>query len=567
MTDCFLPLDRLVRPGDRPMTDRSQTDSSDVSLLVDVGSAWTKACVIGRTRGRWRIVGQVAQPSAWGDAELRLALAARLGPGIDRRLRASIHSILESAPRIECHTPRRAGRIALVAVSREVSGAAARRAAQSAGWVVVEEATADDGRPLAERLAALQAAQVDAWLVAGGFDTASSRQAVEAAALAAAGRAGADTPVIWAGSAALAGEVAGLFPDGTLQAVANPRPSPDVEDPLPLRHRLEELLQRAVAPRGVTRLAPISFRRAVAELARASNLRIVGVDLGARYATWVTADESGGAESRVYAAGGLASPFLTEPGGPMRVTRLLPHAIDELAVADTLQNIQARPGTLPQTEDELVVTHAAAKVLLAEIAGHERLRSGTDLIIGAGRAIAGAPNPAHAAQILLDGMRPVGVTQLALDPSGALGPLGSLDDDEIPEGIAILRDDLLVPLGASVVTRGGRPGQTAMRVTVHRAGWPEIGPFEVRAGQLRTVPLPRGQVAELQIELENGATLGIPRRSRRARAQVSGGVVGLVLDARDAPLNLPRRLEDRRALLAAWRDGFVREPSADGGAA
>ena len=80
-----------------------------------------------------------------------------------------------------------------------------------------------------------------------------------------------------------------------------------------------------------------------------------------------------------------------------------------------------------------------------------------------------------------------------------------------------LRDDLLVPLGTSVVCRGGRAGQVVMRVCVQRPGWPEIGPIELRGGQLQVVPLARGQEAELEIELLNGASLG-PRAARGKRA-------------------------------------------------
>jgi len=41
-----------------------------------------------------------------------------------------------------------------------------------------------------------------------------------------------------------------------------------------------------------------------------------------------------------------------------------------------------------------------------------------------------------------------------------------------------------------------------------------------------------------------------------------------VLDARDAPLILPRRSDDRRAVLTAWRDTFQREvrPPTEGAA-
>jgi hypothetical protein len=536
--------------------------SAELSMLVDVGSAWTKAAVVARSRGRWRIVSQVAQPTAWGEEELRAALVARMAGVADQRVAHRLGELLAGAPRIACHTPRRAGRLGITAVSAELSGDSARRAAESAGWTVVEAATADDGRSLAARLAALQAAEVDAWLLTGGFDDVRADQALELAGLVAAARGSSTQPVIWAGSALMADEVALLFEDGAVTAVTNPRPGPRREDAVPLRHALEELLQRMVEPGGVRQLTPVSFRRAISELARSTLRRILGVDLGARYLSWVVADEGGAAESRVFAGGGLAAASLVAPGGPGRLARSLPLAIDELAVADALQNLHARPGTLPQTDDELAIMHAAARFLLSQASGDWDAPESLDLLIGCGRTIASAPRPAQAAQLLLDGIRPVGITQLAIDGAGALPPIGALEDGEISEGVGVLRDDLLVPLGAAVVSRGGRPGQVAMRVAVHRTGWPDPAPVELRAGQLQVLPLGRGQAAELDIELLPGVTLGGPRQGKRLHASVSGGAVGLILDARDAPLTLPRRSDDRRAVLAGWRDTFGREPTA-----
>lgn len=181
-----------------------------------------------------------------------------------------------------------------------------------------------------------------------------------------------------------------------------------------------------------------------------------------------------------------------------------------------------------------------------------------DLVIGCGRTIAGAPTPAGAARILLDGVRPVGVTQLAVDTASLLGPLGSLPDDELREGLSLLADDLLTPLGTSIVCRGGQPGQVAMQVTVNRVGWPSAAPVAVRAGQLQVVPLAAGTEAEVVIEPGAGVSLGAGRRSSRISATVTGGAVGLILDARGVPIALPRRADDRRAVLAAWGEALER---------
>ncbi len=536
--------------------------TAEVSLLVDVGTAWSKASVVGRARGRWRVVAHAAQPSNWGEAALLATLSDRLRAGADPRLVDELDAILAGAPRIACHTPVRPGRIAIAAVTNEISGAAARRAAESGGWVVVALVAADDGRSLPERLSVLAAAEVDAWLVVGGFDASRPEQALEAAGMVAAARGGGSSPVVWAGSAVLAEEVASLFEPGIVQPVANPRPTAGEESLGPLRHHLEELLDRLVESAGTRNLAPIGFRRAVAQVARADRLRVGAVDLGARYATWVFADGRGDPvipESRVFASGGISSPTLVAPGAAGRLVRLLDLPVDELAVADTLQNMRSRPGTLPYSDEDLAVTRAAAQVLLGALA-EERGGEALDLLIGAGRIIAAAPTPMHAMQLLLDGVRPVGVTQIALDVAGILGPLGSLSDDELREGVGMLRDDLLTPLGTAVVVRGGRSGQPAMAARLHRAGWPDPEPVEVRSGQVVVLPLPRGERAELHLDLAGGITLPGARRAHHLSVEVTGGTVGLVLDARDVPAQLPRRLDDRRAVLAGWREILLGEP-------
>lgn len=538
---------------------------TELALLLDVGSAWTKAAVIGRVRGRWRLVAHVAQPTAWGPIQLRRGLVEQLARIGDARLTGRLDQLVADAGRIECHTARRPARLAVAAVSRELSGSAARRAAEGAGWHVAEIVTLDDGRTISDRLEALQAAEVDAWLLAGGFDGSRSPRALEAASLVAAARRSGDGPVVWAGSDELAATVGGLFEEGAVTVVANPRPDPRAEAPGPLREQLASMLRRAIGAQGETHLASMAFPRAIGALARSSGLRILGVDLGARYATRALAERNGEVTTGVHADGGLSGAARV-PGIAARVARIAPDAGDDAAVADLLQTLRARPASLPHTTEDLAATQAAARIQLAGLSEGEASVP-VDLLVAAGRTIACAPHPAQAVRMLLDGVRPVGVTQLAVDAGSVLGPLGTLPDDEIMEGISLLGDDLLVPLGTAVVCRGGEPGRLAMRVTAHRAGWPSAAPVEVRTGQLQVLPLGAGQQVELTIEPAEGVTLGGPRRSPRIQALAVGGSVGIILDARGVPIALPRRGEDRRAVLAEWRDVLLREPAAAEGVA
>jgi hypothetical protein len=532
---------------------------TELAVLLDVGSAWAKASIIGRVRGRWRLVTHVAQPTAWGSSELRQALLDRLVAATDPRLWGRAEELLASANRIECHTARRPGRLAVVAVSRELSGSAARRTAEAAGWQVVEVVTLDDGRSLAERLALLQSIETDAWLLSGGFDGAISPRALEAAALVAAARRQGSAPVVWAGSDALLDQVTAMFEPDAVAPAPNPRPDARRDDPAPLREHLQELLRSAVAREEETHLSAIALPRAVRALAAGTGLRVLAVDVGARSAISALADPDGTVTSRIHGAGGLAGLGLV-PGAAARVARLAGDAGDEATVADLLQTLRARPASLPHTPEELSAAQTAVRVQLAALL--EDAPSGPiDLLIGAGSTIAAAPTPAQAARILLEGVRPLGVTQLAIDAAALLGPLGSLPDDEISEGLALMSEDLVVPLGTAVISRGGSPGRVAMRVTVHRPGWPPIAPIEVRTGQVHIVPLGRGQEAELTIEPGDGVSLGPARRTPRIQARATGGPIGIVLDARGVPIPLPKRSDDRRAVLAGWRDALNREPS------
>jgi len=530
--------------------------SADLALLLDIGSAWAKASVIGRVSGRWRVVAHAEQPTAWGPGALRRSLVDRLEATGDRRLAGRWDAVLSDARRIECHTARHRGRIALVAVSRELSGNSARRAAEAAGWEVATIVTLDDGRSLAERLSILETIEVDAWLIAGGFDAGSTPRAIEAAALVAAARRAASAPVVWAGNVTMTDDVIALFEDGAATGVANPRPDPRHETPDALREHLRELLRHITGDADEANLAPVAMPRAVGALAAGSGLSILAVDLGARSAVRALTDPSGATSVRVAADGGLAG-LGRSPGAAGRVARHAGDAGDDASVADLLQTLRAHPATLPQLPDELSGMQAAARLQLAALI-EDLAPLSIDLVIGCGRTIAAAPTPAGAARILLDGVRPVGVTQLAVDSASLLGPLGSLPDDELREGLALLADDLLVPLGTSVVCRGAQPGQIAMRVTVSRTGWPSVPPVLMRAGQLQVVPLEAGNEAEIVIEPGPGVNLGAGRRSPRITATVTGGAVGLILDARGVPVALPRRADDRRAVLAAWGETLER---------
>jgi hypothetical protein len=302
-------------------------------------------------------------------------------------------------------------------------------------------------------------------------------------------------------------------------------------------------------------MTPYSFGRAIGVLAAGLGLGVLGVDIGASWLAWRTAGLRGSRRTAILAA----TPDRELPDGSRAAAEILPADADEFTTTDAMASLSARRSGIPATPVEAAI---ALSIGIDRLAAARRWLGGTpsvDLVVGGGRLLAAASHPADAALVLLDGLRPPGVTQLAVDPWGICGPLGALSDPDVDEGLETLRDDLLVPLGTAVRSDGGQPGQVAFRARLHRPGWPDQPQIEVRTGSITVLPLERGGSGDLEIELEKGVQIGVPMRANRFRAEVTGGAVGIILDARGDPIQLPARPGDARSMIQTWRDAVRRE--------
>jgi len=156
------------------------------------------------------------------------------------------------------------------------------------------------------------------------------------------------------------------------------------------------------------------------------------------------------------------------------------------------------------------------------------------------------------------GLRPrSGVLALAADREGLLLPLGAIATvvPEIAE--AIVEQDFLLPLGSYLIVE---PPEGGVAEVVR--GMLSFGPdsparrFTLGAGSLLRLELERGASAELTLEPAPGARLGDYPADEpihlSAPHEITGGALGIILDARGSPTD---RSSDP-ASLDQWLDNL-----------
>jgi hypothetical protein len=228
-------------------------------------------------------------------------------------------------------------------------------------------------------------------------------------------------------------------------------------------------------------------------------------------------------------------------------------------------NKRMRPATIPQVNRELWLEQALAREAIC--ATLEIARPGwnlgaaqpapdamplCDTIVISGGALAQAPRPGQAALILLDALQPVGVSTLVLDTYGLAPALGSVAAVKPLAAVEALDAGGFTNL-ATVVTPVGeaRPGETVLRVKVSYNDDSELD-LEVKHGSLEVLPLPLGQEAVLELHPRRGFDVGLGGRGKAGRRRVSGGLAGLIIDARGRPIPLPREPKQRQERMQQW---------------
>jgi hypothetical protein len=249
--------------------------------------------------------------------------------------------------------------------------------------------------------------------------------------------------------------------------------------------------------------------------------------------------------------------------GADRIRRWIPFPISTQEISDWILNQALRPQTVPTTVRDFFLQQAVAREALAE--GLEKLQQqvqvNCELIVATGGGLARVPRWSQTVQILLDvlqptGENPAGLVELYVDRSQILPSIGALATVNPDAAACVLLQDGLFHLGSCLVPLGRvKRGAKALDIELEFEG--EMRQVvEIHWGQLVCIPFRWGEMAHLTVNPARGVRVGLGQRGERLTTKggesIMSGALGLIIDARGRPLEIPDEDEERFLWLRDW---------------
>jgi uncharacterized protein (TIGR01319 family) len=590
----------------------------DTIVATDCGSTTTKAILIERKGDEYRLVVRGEAPTtveapAEDVTKGVLNAVGEVEELIDRRIlhEGSVQRPPKDGVGVDLYisTSSAGGGLQMMVagVVKSMTAESAERAALGAGAIVMDVLASNDGRLPHQEIERIRHLRPDMILLSGGIDGGTTTHVAELAELISAADPrprlgiGYRLPVIFAGNRDAREIVRDVLEEKvSLDIVDNLRPVLERENLSPAREKIHDLFMEHVmaqAP-GYDKLmtwtdAPImptpgAVGLIIKTIADRQGMDVIGVDIGG--ATTDVFSVFGGTFNRTVSANlGMSysiSNVLAE-SGLENVMRWVPFDMDEGDLRNRIKNKMIRPTTIPQMLEELVVEQALAREALrlafeqhksfaVGLKGVQQERTISDtfeqtasggtlvdmmsleLLVGSGGVLSHAPRRQQAAMMLIDGFQPEGVTRLAVDSIFMMPQLGVLSTIHPKAATEVFEKDCLIHLGTCIAPAGhAKEGRTAMKVRASLPGGDQE--LELLYGQMTVLPLGVGETAQVRVEPARSMDVG-KGRGDTFETEVSGGVVGIILDTRGRPLQMPGDASARVRMLREWFDALSLYP-------
>lgn len=491
-------------------------------------------------------------------------------------------------------------------VVRSMTAESAERAALGAGAIVMDVIASNDKRLPHQQIERIRHLRPDMILLSGGIDGGTTTHVAELAELISAADpkprlgSGYNLPVIYAGNNKARDAVKeALEAKVALDIVENIRPVLERENLLPAREKIHDLFMEHVmaqAP-GYSKLmdwahAPImptpgAVGLIIKTIADIENIDAVGVDIGG--ATTDVFSVFQGIFNRTVSANlGMSysvSNVFAE-SGLENVMRWVPFDMNERDLRNRVKNKMIRPTTIPQSLSELVFEQAIAREALrlafiqhksfaTVLKGVQQQRTIADafdqtvggqtlvnmmslnMLIGSGGVLSHAPRRQQSALMMMDAFLPEGITRLAVDSIFMMPQLGVLSTIHEQAATEVFNKDCLIHLGTCIAPTGEFKGDGTVLTYKFKLPDGSVEEGKLSFGEIKLIKAGIDESSSLPVKvkasLDPAKSLDIGEgKGHRIETEVSGGVVGIILDGRGRPFRLPEDEKTRVTKLKEW---------------
>ncbi len=574
-------------------------------LIVDVDNHLTKAVLIEKTDAGYDLMGVGDAPSTMDPPDLDVTVGVESAVrSLEQRLGKALWGDGEASKshRFLCSSSTSGGLYMIVAgLIRMFSTESAQRAALGAGALLMDIFSLDDPRPNFKAVERMRSLRPDMFLLAGGTDGGAESQVLDMAGLITVAdvrpRFGSEykLPIIYAGNVDVRERISKTIVEEryATRFVENVRPIIEMENLGPAREGIYDSYMEHViihSP-GYDKLVKwvdediIPTQAAIGKILYAytkeRRVNMLAVDVGG--ATTDVYSVYDGVFNRSLNADigvtyGISN--IMKEVGVGNIMRWIPEQMGEKKIRNIIGNIMALQPTTLTAEETMVQQAAVREAIRLGLDQHKKIATrlkgvslkrtisdmfeqaleaslldmmNTQVVIGRGRIFADDGMGVSSTLILLDALQPEGITEVLVDRSGILPHLGMLLGRNKDAALKILSNECLHKLGTCVAAKGrARAGDEAMKVRMRTADG-VVAEENLVYGELKTLPLPAGEHAELEVTPTRRFDVG-RGKGKRMKADVMGGEKGLILDARGRPLVIP----EKREALMAWAKSLAR---------
>ncbi len=587
-------------------------DKIDVILATDCGSTTTKAILIQKVDGEYRQTHRGEAPTTvekpFANVSIGVGNAVtEVGELAGRQLVDKQGKIIQPAKGkkgcdLYISTSSAGGGLQMMVagVIAEMTAASAKRAALGAGAIVMDVISSNDKRRPHQQIQRIRELRPDMILLSGGTDGGTTEKVVQLAELIAPARpqprfgSEYEMPIIYAGNTDAREDVERVLQEDwiDLALVDNLRPVLERENLGPARDKIHDVFLEHVmahAPGYDTLMewtdAPImptpgAVGDILQEIARTHGINVVGVDIGgATTDVFSVFDETFNRTVSANLGMSYSISNVCAEATMASVLRWVHFDMDERELRNRVKNKMIRPTTIPQSREALIFEQAVAREALrlayqqhkefaTTLKGVQQQRTvgdtfsqqmggqtivnnmKLDLLVASGGVLSHAPRMHQTALMLVDAFQPEGVTMLAKDSIFMMPHLGVLASVHPKAATEVFERDCLIYLGTCVAPAGhGKAGKACFKYSLEGETLNEQG--EIAYGDLQLLALGEGEAATITIEPAKGFDAGAGSGARVTK-EVRGGTVGLLLDGRGRPLELPQDRDTCCSALSGW---------------